>query len=82
MIDGQNEDFNRAIRKARDLGYHCAYSNDAFELWFVLHYQYLDQQQHRNFYYQLLGKKWNTNYTKEGKSQRSLFILRILAIRM
>jgi hypothetical protein len=67
---GQFEDFNRAIRKARDLGYHCAYSNDSFELWFVLHYQYLDQQQHRDFYCQLLSKRWNINYSREGKMLR------------
>jgi hypothetical protein len=70
LIGGQNEDFNRAIRKAQGLGYLCAYSNDAFELWFVLHYQYLDQQQHRSFYYQLLSKRWDINYTREGKSLR------------
>jgi hypothetical protein len=67
---GQNEDFNRAILKAKQLGYHCAYSNDAFELWFILHYQLIDQQQHRDFYYQLLSKKWGINYLKEGKSLR------------
>jgi len=69
-ISGQAEDFNRAIRKARELGYHCAYSNDSFELWFVLHYQYMDQQQHRDFYCELLGRHWNMNYTRGGKVLR------------
>ena len=54
---GQIEDFNRAIQKAGQIGYYCAYSNDAIELWFVLHYQLVDQQQHRVFYYQILSKK-------------------------
>ena len=67
---GQAQDFNRAIRKTRDLGYHCAYSNDSFELWFVLHYQFLDQQHHRDFYCQLLGRRWRINYTREGKTLR------------
>lgn len=67
---GQIEDFNRAIQKARQIGYYCAYSNDAIELWFVLHYQLVDQQQHRDFYYQILSKKWGLNYTREGKSFR------------
>lgn len=67
---GQIEDFNRAIQKARQLGYHCAYSNDAIELWFVLHYQLIDQQQHRGFYCQMLSKRWDINYIKEGKSFR------------
>jgi hypothetical protein len=68
LIGGQNEDFNRAIQKAHGLGYHCAYSNDAFELWFLLHYQYLDQQQFRDFYYELLSRHWGINYLREGKS--------------
>jgi hypothetical protein len=68
MIQGQGEDFNRAIRKAMERGYNCAYSNDAFELWFVLHYQYLDQQQHRQFFYQLLSNHWGINYSREGKT--------------
>lgn len=70
LIRGQNEDFNRAIQEAHALGYHCAYSNDAFELWFVLHYQYLDQEQLRSFYFQTLGAKWGINYDQEGKSLR------------
>jgi len=67
---GQAQDFNRAIKKARDLGYHCAYSNDSFELWPVLHYQYTDQQQHREYYCQFLGRRWNINYAREGKTLR------------
>jgi len=67
---GQSEDYNRAIQKAAQLGYRCAYSNDAIELWFVLHYQLVEQQQHRDFYCQMLGKKWGINYVKEGKSLR------------
>lgn len=70
MIQRQGEEFNRAIRKAQDRGYHCAYSNDAFELWFVLHYRYLDQQQHRDYFYEVLSGIWKINYTKEGKTLR------------
>jgi hypothetical protein len=68
MINGQAQDFNNAIKIAKERGYHCAYSNDAFELWFVLHYQYLDQQQHRQFFYQVLSNHWSINYSREGKS--------------
>jgi hypothetical protein len=67
---GQIDDFNGAIQKTHQLGYHCAYSNDAIELWFALHYQLIDQQQHRGFYFQLLGKKWSVNYVREGKTLR------------
>ena len=67
MIQGQAEDFNKAIKTAMELGYNCAYSNDAFELWFVLHFQFLDQQQHRQFFYEVLSDRWGINYSREGK---------------
>jgi hypothetical protein len=65
-----NEDFNRAIEMAISRGYRCAYSNDSFELWFVLHYQYVDQQMHRKYYCDVLGSVWGINYDKEGKTAR------------
>ena len=61
-------DFDNAIKKGRELDYNIAYSNDAFELWFYLHYEYNDQKNHRTFYYQQLGKKWEVNYEKAGKT--------------
>jgi hypothetical protein len=60
-------DFNNAITKAQDLGFKVAYSNDAFELWFYLHYYYNDCENHRTFYYEQLSQLWNVNYEKEGK---------------
>jgi len=60
-------DFDNAISKALNLGFKVANSNDAFELWFYLHYQYTDQENHRTFYYQKLSELWNLNYEKEGK---------------
>ncbi len=73
-INGQIEDFNGAIQKALDastddLKIHCAYSNDSFELWFVLHYLYTDQQHHRKFYFEKLSKLWNINYEEDGKKR-------------
>ena len=60
-------DFDNSIAKAKDLGYNVAYSNDAFELWFYLHYQYTDNENHRTFYYEQLNKFWGINYEKVGK---------------
>src|ERR1035438_5965123 len=68
--NNQFEDYNNAIKSAIEAGYKCAYSNDAFELWFVLHYQYLDQEQERTFYFRTLSEYWQINYEKHGK-QRS-----------
>lgn len=44
----QQNDFNRAIVLAQEKGFKVAYSNDAFELWFILHYQLLEAQLTRN----------------------------------
>lgn len=63
-------DFDGAVVKGRSLGYNIAYSNDAFELWFYLHFQFNDQRNHRSFYYNFLGKKWGLNYEKEGKKYK------------
>ena len=68
LIEGQGKDFNQAIRTAQDRGFHCAYSNDSFELWFVLHYQYLDQQFHRTQFYQALSRYWGVSYERVGKT--------------
>jgi hypothetical protein len=77
QVAGQNEDFNRAIGLAQHLGYRCAYSNDSFELWFALHYQYLDQEQHRQYYFRFLSERWGIDYTREGKKlsfARSIYL--------
>ena len=65
-------DFDNAIEKAKvqDPVYEVAYSNDSFELWFYLHYNYTEQQHHRKYYYEELSKKWNINYIKEGKKYK------------
>ncbi len=60
-------DYDNAIENARQLAYKVAYSNDAFELWFYLHFHYTDEQHNRTFYYKELGKKWDINYVKQGK---------------
>lgn len=60
-------DFDNAISKALLLGYNVAYSNDAFELWFYLHFNYTDAQNLRIFYYTELSKRFGLNYVKDGK---------------
>lgn len=67
--NGQLEDFNNAVFNDNGKNFRCAYSNDAFELWFYLHYQYTDHQHHRSFYYEQLSNFWGINYEKAGKNQ-------------
>ena len=60
-------DFDNAISKALQLGYNVAYSNDAFELWFYLHYNLTESQHLRAFYYKELEMRFGINYVKDGK---------------
>ncbi len=60
-------DFDNAVTKALFFGYNVAYSNDAFELWFYLHFNYTESQHLRNFYYAELSKNFGINYIKDGK---------------
>lgn len=68
QIKQQKLDFNHAIELAQQKQIRVAYSNDAFELWFILHYQFIDSELHRQVYYQILSDRWNCNYLKVGKS--------------
>ena len=36
------EDFNAAIQRCQNSGIGCAWSNEAFELWYLLHFQYYE----------------------------------------
>jgi hypothetical protein len=66
-VVGQFDDYNNAIRMSQQHGFNAAYSNDAFELWFVLHYQFVDQEHLRIFYFETLGTLWGINYERDGK---------------
>ena len=61
-------DYENAIELAKSKNIKVAYSNDAFELWFLLHYQYFDNQWTRYEYYDKLSELWSCNYEKMGKN--------------
>ncbi len=44
------ENFNSAIEKAKAKKIKCAWSNEAFELWYILHFKYLDTGISRDHY--------------------------------
>jgi RloB-like protein len=67
QVEQQKEDYNRAIELAKNKDIKVAYSNDAFELWFLLHYQPLDAQWTRHQYFEKLSEYWDCNYEKEAK---------------
>jgi hypothetical protein len=59
--------FNGAIQKAKANGIHCAWSNEAFELWYLLHFQYRNSPMLREDYKKAIEKSINGLITS-GKS--------------
>jgi hypothetical protein len=67
QLEKQKVDFNNAIELAHRNNIKVACSNDSFELWFLLHYQFLDLKWTRHEYYDKLSELWECNYSKNGK---------------
>ncbi len=65
----QKQDFNNAVHLAEKNDIKVAYSNDCFELWFVLHLKVVEQQFLRKKYYEDLGNFFDCNYEKQGKNR-------------
>ena len=63
--DWPAQDFNNAIKNAEKQNFKVAYSNEAFELWYVLHFEFLNTGIPRTDYCQkltnLMGKKYKKN---------------------
>ncbi len=65
----QKQDFNQSILKASQNGMNVAWSNDSFELWFVLHYQKIDTALTREELYPILKDRWGLeSFHKEAKT--------------
>lgn len=58
------KDFNQAIQYAEKNGFHVAYSNQAFEYWFLLHYNLYTGAIHRSQYKDMLTKLTGMPYCK------------------
>ena len=65
------DDFNTAVALARKEGMGAAYSNEAFELWYLLHFQYVDTGISRRDYIAklnlLLGQPYRKNSPAIGR---------------
>ena len=75
--DFPDNDFNRAIALAQTGGMKVAYSNQAFEYWFLLHYNLFQGPMHRNMYAEKLSGLLGVAYSKEAGFAGQVF--RILA---
>ncbi|MCD8480939.1 MAG: RloB family protein [Candidatus Cloacimonetes bacterium] len=58
------EQFDNAVSSARAKGYQVAYSNEAFELWYLLHFHYYNTALTRDRYISLLHKALERRYQK------------------
>jgi hypothetical protein len=58
------KDFNQAIQFAEKNGFRVAYSNQAFEYWFLLHYNLYTGAIHRSQYKDMLTKLTGMPYSK------------------
>ena len=58
------KDFNLAIQYAEKNGFRVAYSNQAFEYWFLLHYNLYTGAIHRSQYKEMLTKLTGIPYSK------------------
>jgi hypothetical protein len=56
--------FNEALRLAKSQNIQVAYTNDAFELWYLLHFNYHDTAIHRHDYITKLDKLVEGGYEK------------------
>ena len=61
------QNFNNAIRKAKRHGIKVAYSNEAFEIWYILHFNYFDAAISRDRYSTILKKNLGHQYLKNSK---------------
>ena len=57
-------EFNRAIAMAQSNGFRVAYSNQAFEYWFLLHFNLYSGSLHRDNYASMLTKLCGMPYSK------------------
>lgn len=72
--DWSLEDFNKAITQAKrldaklDYSFKVAYSNEAFELWYVLHFEFLNTGIPRCDYIRKLDQLLNHRYRKNSEA--------------
>lgn len=62
-----DQDFNNAVEMAEAREFHPAYSNEAFELWYILHYEYCESALSRSTYEGRLEKYIGKSYQKNDE---------------
>jgi hypothetical protein len=63
---GDKANFNNALQIAKNNGVHVAYSNDSFELWFLMHFQDVSSAMHRDIVCSKLNGRLGKKHVKGG----------------
>ena len=58
------ENFNNALQNAKNHNFYVAYSNESVELWYILHFQYLNTGLPRSDYEDKLSEPLGQKYRK------------------
>ena len=74
--DVSQDQFNEAIARAERLNLHVAYSNQAFELWYLLHFHYYNTGITRGDYKQRLSDELSKKYEKNDETMYDTLLLR------
>lgn len=73
--DFPENDFNTAVVEAEAEGFRVAWSNQAFEFWFILHFVLYQGPLHRNQYAEMLTKLTGMPYSKKVGVASALYNL-------
>lgn len=65
------EDFDQAIKDGENRGYHIAWSNQAFEYWLYLHFNYSDSALHRHQWNDKLDELFRQYHLGDGKYRKN-----------
>lgn len=67
-----SQQFNNSILQANDNDIRCAWSNEAIELWFLLHFEYLNTGISREQYKKKLDEYFSIHSINNGKYEKNI----------
>lgn len=65
-------DFDEAIQNGQNMGFHVAWSNQSFEYWLYLHFNYSDSALHRNVWEEKLTQIFRKYHIGNGKYHKNI----------
>lgn len=72
--DNNNNNFKNVIEKAKSKSINIAYSNECFEIWYLLHFNYHDTAMSRKDYGTKLTNNLNFKYYKNNENMYDILL--------